>query len=239
MNNETTSLRVNKKLKADQWDIENALNLNRQPAIQPTRFSRSRIWLFLAGIFFLISCGLAAKIFLFEKILLGQFSDKIPPQAISASLIKLPDLTEGASGLGSLFRQNAAFSWWQDQIVQFLNLEGLSVQEDLLPALKDEAAFLIMPARNDHIVWAAIAQKENSQELAIQDVFGRIESGLQKRLGVSEQIYRQIEINSVFSLRQPERIYYWSQIDDFIIISNNFEAVKAIIDQNIKRGIFF
>jgi len=58
----------------------------------------------------------------------------------------------------------------------------------------------------------------------------KIEEELRKEFGINQSFYRQIKINSVYSFNQINKPYYWSQINDFVAISNESSSLQKIID---------
>lgn len=232
---------------ASQRDIKQALNLNRVfsvPAAPEKPKNKTKVWLSAVILLAMISAGLGVKIWLDSQKRFSQYQDLIGSEIKTAVFLKTDHL-ESIIGLAAaeLKKDTGFFLWLKERITSFLAGSQISAADDLLPLFQDEAFFFVSPASPsqggssgvDSFIWAAGGKIKSDQNLQVQRVLEKIARALRQNFGVSELLYRQTKINSAYSFNQINRPYYWSQIDGFVLVSNNLEAMQGIIDRVIDK----
>ena len=222
-------------------DIKKALNLNKvfQDAKTQAMSSakKASFWKILTAIFLLCSIALAIKAFWLDQRSFSDYQNIIPSQTQAVFFIKLSQIDRLAPAVIPGLEQNSDFyKWLKQRISQFLNDANVDAQTELMPILKEEAAFLIFPQNNpNRLTWAIIAQSNLNQNTASQTVFTKIEGGLRKNFGINELFYRQIKINSVYAFNKVDKPYYYSQVDNYLIVGNDLDSLEKIIDKIIGK----
>ncbi|MBI4709356.1 MAG: hypothetical protein HY764_04095 [Candidatus Portnoybacteria bacterium] len=229
-------VKINAPSKTSQQDIKKALNLNQvlSESGQP-KPPKNRLWRFLTLITTLVAAGLAIVLFWFNEQPFSRYQSIIPKETQAVAVIKTDKLQDlGSLILPDLENSSSFYRWLKSQVLQFLSDSNVSIDKDIAPLLEEELAILILPQETAGVSWAAIAQTKPN-ETQNQLVFSKIEAGLRRNFGLNQTSYRQIKINSVYSLDQIDRPYYYCQIKNFIVISNSLNGVKAIIDRIINN----
>lgn len=217
-------------------DIKKALNLNRVLS-QAQKFKRPKsrlIWLVLTLIFLTTSAVLAIKTFWLDQKTFFQYQKLIPQDSQTLVIIKISQLNEIAPLALPELNQNNNYLWLEQRVSQFLSENQISAGRELWPLFKDEVAFLILPSNSSSAAkpaWGLLAQIKNAQDPQSQKIFNKIEQGLRKEFGINQSFYRQIKVNSVYSFNQINKPYYWSQINDYIAISNDLTGLQKMIDE--------
>lgn len=222
-----------------QQDIKKALNLNRvfsSSDQKPKPKKSSPLWIIIIAILSAIILGLAAKIWLDSQKSFSQYQTLIGPETKTAVIFKL-DRLEGLAGLAmaELKKDPGFYAWLKEQITDFLTGSQVSFQKDVIPVFDNEAFFLILPSDKNDFAWVAGGKFRAGQDFLAQKVIEKIEAGLRQNFGTNESLYRQTKINSVYSFSQIDKPYYWSQIDGFVLVSNDLQAIQRIIDKIISK----
>ncbi len=230
---------MNQTENTSQQDIKKALNLNRvfsQTNEPKTPKNKIKIWLIAVVLLIIISLGLAAKIWLDSQKSFSQYQNLIGPETKTAVVFKI-DRLESIAGLAmiELKKDIDFYRWLKERITVFLADSQVSLQNDIIPFLQDEAFFLIIPSNKNDFTWVAGGKIKSNQAFQAQKAIEKIELGLRKNFGTNELLYRQTKINTVYSFSQINKPYYWSQIDGFILVSNNLPGIQTIIDKIISK----
>jgi len=178
---------------------------------------------------------LAIKSFWYDQRNLPSYQNIIPGEAQAVFYIKISQLNQLAPAVIPGLEQNSDYYKWLNQkISQFLTNANIDAQSELLPSLKDETVFLVFPPSNTgNLVWAIIGQSNLQSASSGQTVFGKIEDGLRKSFGTNQLLYRQVKINSVYAFNKIDKPYYYSQVDNYLIVANNLDALEKIVDKII------
>jgi len=72
-----------------------------------------------------------------------------------------------------------------------------------------------------------------TSRLPARPLFTKIEDGLRQNFGINELFYRQIKINSVYAFNKVDKPYYYSQVDNYLIIGNDLASLQNVIDKII------
>jgi len=240
--NDKIPVKITTDSKINHQDIKKALNLNkviseaRALALAPGK--RATLWKILTAIFVLVSIAFAIKIFWLDQRFFSQYQNIIPEGTQAVFFIKIGELEQLAPAVIPGLEQNSEFyRWLKQRINQFLADSNINAQTELLPSLKEEAAFLVFDTnQSNKLNWAIIAQSNIGQNAGNQTVFAKIEQGLRKNFGINQLFYRQVKINSVYAFNKIDKPYYWSQIDNYLIVGNDLESLQKIIDKIIGKG---
>jgi len=232
-------IKINQTENASQQDIKKALNLNRVFSggnAEPKSKKTSLLWLISIIILLMAVLGLAAKIWLDSQKSFSQYNDLIGPETKTAVIFKI-DRLESIAGLASVELKKGAdfYPWLKEQISVFLADSQVSLQNDIIPVLQGETFFLVLPSENNNFAWVAGGKIKTEQSFQAQKMIEKIELGLRKNFGTNESLYRQTKINSAYSFNQINKPYYWSQIGEFILISNDLSGIQKIIDKIISK----
>ncbi len=230
-------IKISQETKTSQQDIKKALNLNRvfsDQNLNPRPKKRSPFWLVLIIILLIAVFSLAAKIWLDSQKSFSQYQNLIGPETKIAMVFKTEKL-EALAGVALVELNQSAdyYPWFKNQISNFLANSQISLQSDIFPVFQDEAFFLVLPSETNSFAWVAGGKIKAEQSFKAQKTIKKIESGLQKTFGTDQLSYRQTKINSVYSFNQINKPYYWSQIDDFILASNDLSGIQKAIDKII------
>jgi hypothetical protein len=237
--NEQIPIKVTTDSKVNHQDIKKALNLNKVISDAKTRASNSAkkasFWKILTVIFLLLSIGLAIKSFWYDQRNLPSYQNIIPGEAQAVFYIKISQLNQLAPTVIPGLEQNSDYYKWLNQkISQFLTDANIDAQSELVPSLKDETVFLVFPpTKTGGLSWAIIGQSNIVATGGNQTVFGKIEDGLRKNFGTNQLFYRQIKINSVYAFNKIDKPYYYSQVDNYLVVANNLDALEKIVDKII------
>jgi len=178
----------------------------------------SRKWLFL-GTSGLIIASLLISWLIFSREEMP-FVDLVPREAVVFSLIKQTDFYQQVSPFAQ-FLEDSNF-YGRALINKFNNyLAGanLSFSEEVQPLFKEKMAFVLLPAdREVNFPFVLILEKDAS-EAEISQILGRFEPELKKDYNFSLTNYRQIRITVLEPLTNSTN-YFYSQIEDYFIISN-------------------
>jgi len=237
--NEKIPIKVTNDAEVNHQDIKKALNLNKVLSDAKNQVSNSAkkasFWKILTAVFLLFSIALAIKTFWPDQRSFSEYRDIIPSQTQAIFFIKISQIDRLSITVIPGLEQNSDFyKWLKQRIEQFLADSNIDARAELLPSLKEETAFMVFPQNNSgRLNWAIIAQSKPDQPAAGQAVFSKIEDGLKKNFGISQLLYRQIKINSVYAFNKADRPYYYSQIDNYLIVGNDLDSLQKIIDKII------
>jgi len=236
---EKIPIKVSTDSQMNHQDIKKALNLNKVLSDAKNQVSgsakKASFWKILTAVFVLFSAALAIKTFWLDQRSFSSYQNIIPSQAQAVFFIKLSQIDRLAPAVIPGLEQNSDFyRWLKQRISQFLTDSNIDAQAELMPSLKEEAAFLVFPQNGSNkLTWAIIAQSNLDQNTASNSVFAKIEGGLRKNFGINQLFYRQIKINSVYAFNKVDKPYYYSQIDNYLIVGNDLESMQEIIDKII------
>lgn len=232
-------IKIKQASAANHQDIKKALNLNQVLSFAKNsgRRKSSRIWIAVSIILFALSLALGAKIFLSAPKDYSQYQKAVPQNAKAVIFFKINELRDLApTALPDLDRDDSFFHWLKDRVLKFLNDYDISTQDELLPYLNQDAAFFIPSSSSSKKpIWAIIGQVKLTPASQNPGVFDKIEQGLRQEFGLNELFYRQVKINSVYSFNQVQKAYYYSQVDNFILVSNDLFTLQEIIDEIVGK----
>ncbi|MFH0852330.1 MAG: hypothetical protein V1845_01870 [bacterium] len=234
-------IKINTNAKQSQQDIKKALNLNQvisdhEQAIRPK--PKKRFWPILAALLFFIAAALAFKIFWLDR--QNQFlqlSRLVPETSQASMVVRLADVASAAKPLAYQVGKGEWYEWLSGRTIQFLKDSNISAQKDLLPLFNDQALVLLfapVSGKND-VSWGLIAQIKQGQEPINQPLLVKMQDEIKNSFGLNQQLYRQIQINSAFSFKQMDRPYYWTQINNLVLISNSLPAMQKMVDKVISN----
>ena len=240
MTNNNIPIKIKNSEQANQQDIKKALNLNQvlADAKEAKNSSKSRFWPVVALILAIIALGLGARLFLFSQPNYSQYQKIIPSNVKAIILLNLSSLQDLAPVLSPELQDNSQyFRWLKDRIQLFLQDAGVSAQNDLLPTLTSQAAFMVLPSSTDNIpvAWVLAAQTKNISDQQDQRVFDKLQQELRRNFGVNQIVYRQTQINTVYSFNYTDRPYYWTRINSFILVGNELNSFQSVVDQIIGK----
>ena len=201
---------------------------------------KASFWKTLTVILFLFSIVLIIKTFWLDQKPFSDYQNIIPSQTQAVFFIKISELGQLVPSVIPGLEQNSDFyKWLKQKISQFMADSDVDVQKELLPTLEEETAFLVFPENGSNkLVWAAIGQINLNQTVASQKVISKLEEGLKKNFGINQLFYRQVKINTVYAFNKIDKPYYYSQVDNYLIVGNDLGVLEKIIDEIIGNGNF-
>jgi len=219
-------------------DIKKALNLSQlidkaRQAARPSK--KGRVWMMLAIVFMAACALLVANFYYFQSPApFSLYQNLVPGETNALIILKVSDLNNLSPSFLPVFEQTPAYYYWlKDRINDFLNQANVSATNDLAPILEEEIAFLIMPPQNAKSSWLIIAKQKVQTTGLSQPVFDRIESQLRHEFDADETFYRQIKLVSVHPVNDLQNLYYYAQIKNYILISNDLAGIQKTIDKLI------
>jgi len=243
MTDQNIQIRIKDDSQANQQDIKKALNLNQvlAQAKQPKNKKKLRLISVFLAILILILAGFMAGFFLFRPQGFSQYQKLIPEQAKAVIFLKTDQLKNLTPGIWSDFEQDSSyFQWLKDRISQFSADAQIIPENDIIPLFKEEVAFIVLSSAssaNQKPNWAILAEIRQGQDSQKQITFEKVEQVLRRDFGLDELFYRQTKINQVYSLNQPEQAWYYTQVNNFIIVSGDLVSIQSLVDKIIKGGI--
>lgn len=230
-------IKINKTSPPNNQDIKKALDLNQVlaknagSAIKKT----SRIWILISFLLLAAALGLAAKIYLNPAPGYSQYEKFIPAQAKAVVFFKISDLKDLTPALTPALGDNESFyKWLKDRAIKFLNDNQIK-GEELLAATQENAVFMVIDSSGQKVLWAAIFEVKPDEQNQLPPTLYKLQQGLRQEFGLDESFYRQAKINSVYSFNNPKKPYYYSQINNFVIISNDLNTIQQLIDKAVSR----
>jgi len=108
---------------------------------------------------------------------------------------------------------------------------------DIALFFKDKSAFVLMPSDDEIKFPSLIILQKKALSPDIDSFLDKIELNLKKDFNFSYRDYRQVEIISLKPLSNKAnwpKLYTYSQIEDYLLISNSEDLLESIIDQLIE-----
>lgn len=230
------SIKIKKgKYSPDQIEDNLKVDLNEKPE-RNIKQPLNR-WLFL--IIFLFSGGLifaGIQSFFFSNKL--AFSHLIPEETVVFSLIDQESLYNQTAPFYEFLRENNFYG--QNAIFQindYFNQTDLNLKSDIYPLFKKQAAFVLMAPTDETSFPFAIIFEKNQSSSKIEQILSKIEPNLKKDYNFSTEDYRQIKTTILKPILSavsgiPD-LYAYAQIEDYFIICNSKQVIKAFIDSII------
>lgn len=201
----------------------NHLDLRKVASLNQKQPRRKRLFLvFLILVIFI----LLIKILFFspqEEVSLNRL---IPQQAAILSLIQERALVEE---INYPFNQETL-----NKFNGYLSQADLDWSQDILPLFKKPVAFASFPQSDASQFFVLLFQLEVSPD-KIKAILKSLERVLKNDYQFSYQIYRQTKIVILKPLIPDSSLYYYSQIEDYLIISNSLEWIEKVIDLIIQK----
>jgi len=194
----------------------NHLDLKKATPLIQKQPRKKRLFLVFLIVVILI---LLIKIFFFapkEEISLNKL---IPQEAAIFSLIEQRVLVEGTN-----------YPFNQDILNKFnhyLGQANLDLAKDILPLFQEPVAFASLSANLESFI--LLLQKQAAPE-QIEPILKRLEQALKNDYQFSYQIYRQNKIIILKPLEPDGLPIYYSQIEDYLMMSNSLEWMEQVID---------
>ncbi len=189
------------------------------------------VFLFLAALIFVISWNL----FFTNK---AVFSHLVPKEAVIFGLIDQESLyNQTASFHGFLQERNFYGYGAISKINNYLNQADLNFQSDFQSIFKKQFAFILMPPDAETSFPFMIIFEKNQSLAKLEHILSKVEPNIKRDYNFSTESYRQITmtilkpISSVAS-GLPD-LYAYAQIEEYFIICNSKQTIKALIDSII------
>ena len=201
-------------------EIKKRANLQIKPK---TKFSQ--LWL----IFFLMGILLLALIIFpaskNKKISLS-FLEIIPDETPFFAFIKIDDLLSSQN----LLLKTPSSQQFFLEITNFLKKINLDLEKDIKPLYQEKIA-LLLSVNKDYLDFVILIKRKENQNGKEEEVLTKIEKELKKDFNFSQFFYRQIKITNLkpVFVSSPGN-YYYSQIQEYLIISNSESWLEKIID---------
>lgn len=232
--------KVNIKIKKGKYSpdqIEDNLKIDLSEKPEKNKRQPLKRWLFL--ITFLILGGLifaGVQAFLFPN--KTAFSHLIPEETVVFSLIDQESLYSQTAPFYDFLRENNFYG--QNAIFKindYFDQTSLNLKSDIYPLFKRQAAFVLIAPTDETSFPFAIIFEKNQSLSKIDQILSRIEPSLKKDYNFSTEDYRQIKttiLKPILSTASgmPD-LYAYAQIEDYFIICNSKQVIKAFIDSVI------
>jgi hypothetical protein len=203
------------------------VDLRDRPLIEQKQPSNK--WLFLSIFLSLVVVGLIFSWWFFssQKIPLV---DLVPENRVIFSLIDQEALYQQTSPFYQFLKEKGFYDQEAiSQIGSYLSETGLDFEQDIIPLFKKQVAFILKPANADTPFPFLVIFERKQSSGKINQVLEQIEPKLKKDYNLSSQIYRQVKVTVLEPLFTPNN-YFYSQIENYFIISNSQEFLEEIID---------
>ncbi|OGZ35256.1 MAG: hypothetical protein A3A94_01505 [Candidatus Portnoybacteria bacterium RIFCSPLOWO2_01_FULL_43_11] len=131
--------------------------------------------------------------------------------------------------------QSSFYQWSTKEFEKRLNQAGLDFPKDIQPLLKNQVGLALFPQKDkEPFPFVLILQRE-ATSAQTNRILEQIEKELEKDFHTSYQTYRQNKIINLKSLSSQAKNYYYSQIEDYFLISNSPGLLEKTIDLIIKQ----
>ena len=139
----------------------------------------------------------------------------------------------------AIIDKDSVFKWPFEQelkpaIEKYLGQTNLEFQKDIQPLLKNQLALALFPAEEKQASPFIVVLQKNTSLAQFNQILSRLEEEFKKDFNLSSESYRQANITNLKSLSSDSN-YYYSQIEDYLVIGNSLEWLKKTIDLIIKR----
>jgi hypothetical protein len=160
----------------------------------------------------------------------------IPQETVAFSLIDQKTLTSQILPFHrNLQKQSSFYQWLITAINQYLNQANLDFSKDIQPLFEKQLGLVLFPSNDQTAFPFVVFLRKEAPSAQINRILDQIEQVLKKDFHFSDQIYRQIKIISLKPLSSPSSVYYYSQIENYLLISNSIDQLKKTIDLIIKQ----
>lgn len=188
-----------------------------------------RLWLFLNFILLIAVILLSFSVWLVSSKKIG-FIDLIPEKTVVFSIINKDMLYPQLSPFKSFFEENNFYGQKAiEQINSYLNKAQLNFK-DIQPFFEEDMAFMLLSSNEEIKIPFVLILKTKAPRTGIKGFLSKIEPEFKKDYNFSSETYRQIEIVNLKSLSNSCFNYFYSQAEDYLIISNSKESLKEIIN---------
>ncbi|MBU2265147.1 hypothetical protein KJ784_03120 [Patescibacteria group bacterium] len=210
---------------------KNFVNLTNPPAKPPVH-SRLKKYLWLLLILVLAEGATIAWLYFLKPV--SPYQKLLPPNAIASSYFNQSTLI---AFLKSQKNDNPDWPWltWgKEALNEFRSQTKIDQPEQTLALLADQMALAILPQTTGaNPTWLILATiKASSDEfLSSRD---QTEQALKQNFNLTSEIYRQIKISQVQSLKKDKLSLFYAQVNNYFILTNNESLLKETIEKIIK-----
>ena len=223
-----------KKGKHSPDQIADNLKIDLNEKLEKNKKQPFRRWLFLIA--FLLLGGLiftGIQVFFFSNKI--AFSHLIPEETVIFSLIDQESLYNQTASFYEFLQENNFYG--QNAISKingYFNQADLDLKDDINPLFKKQAAFVLMTSVDETSFPFAIILEKNQSSSKIEQILSKIEPNLKEDYNFSTEDYRQIKttiLKPIFSAASgmPD-LYVYAQIEEYFIICNSKQIIKAFTD---------
>ncbi len=209
---------------------KNILNLTGSPAKARTNGWKKYLWLLLV---LAIAEGVGlAWLYLLKPI--SPYQRLLPPNAVASTYFYHNSLLNLIKSQRSANANWPPLAWGESTLKSFLSQAKIDQPEQLLAMLADQMALAILPQETQAgPVWLILGSIKVSG-----DQFSRsreqIEQKLKQNFNLTSELYRQIKISQVQSLKETKLDLFYAEVNGYFILTNNEDVIKTTIDKIIK-----
>lgn len=211
--------------------VKNVLNLNGSAA-KPSSSHRLKKSLWLLLFLVLTEGAIIAWLYLLKPV--SPYLPLLPANAIASSYFNQGSLL---AFLRSQKNANPAWpplAWGESVLKDFQQQSKVDQPEQLLALFSDQMALAILPqATDNNPTWLILASVK-----AAPDTFSasrdQIEQTLKQNYNLTSELYRQIKISQVQSLKDTKLSVFYAQANQYFILTNSEEVIKTTLDNIIK-----
>lgn len=207
--------------------LKNVLNLNDWKAKQP----KKRRWLTFLVCLLIAAQAAAIGWLVFKDQQNSPYAALIDENAAVAVYLNHGELRELIAGLKE--RELPLFSALNDKIRTFISQDQLNSIYPILGQLADQSALIISKkpqnGQNSSFGWLFLGKKRLQGDLTT--ALTGLQQTLKKDYNFTSSTYRQTVVWQMKSLENKKLQIYFTQIKDFLLISDSEETLQKTIDK--------
>lgn len=163
-------------------------------------------------------------------------TDIIPQEAIAFGLIDQESFYSQILPFEqSIQGQSSFYKWLSAKIEEKLNQNSLDFQKDIQPLFRKQLGIALFPPESEEPFPFIIILQKQAASVQINRILSQIEPELKKDFHLFHQIYRQVKIIILKPLSPSASNYYYSQIENYLVISNSTNWLEKTIDLIIQQ----
>ncbi len=225
---------INKKSRLSFRKIADDLKVNlRNDKSSEKPKQPSKKWLFLSVILsiLIIYLGINYYFLTFHK---GPFNgslDQLFENAVAYAVVNQVQFYPQIASFNQVLQDSNFFGQGMvNRLNQYFDRAGLSFVDDIQPLFKDKLALMLLSANSD-VSLPFLTILERKENLAkVSQTLNIVESEINKDFSISTYNYRQIKVTILDSLSVSYTQFLYTQIEEYLIISNSRESLEGVIN---------
>lgn len=210
---------------------KHVLNLNGSPTKPPTNIRLKKyFWLLL--ILIIAEGAVIAWLYLLKPV--SPYQKLLPPNAVASSYFDQIALVSLLKSQKTASPDWSPLAWGENALKDFLSQAKLDQPEQLLALFSDQMALAILPPASDASpTWLILASIKAPADTFLQ-ARDKTEQALKQNFNLASEPYRQIKISQVQSLKENANSFFYAQVNDYFVLTNNESLIKETIYKIIK-----